>query len=350
MIAVALVLTAAGAAWWLRPWEALVAQADTTPTPVTAAVERTTLISEVRLNAQLSYGAPVPLAAANGTITGLPVADATVQTGQRVYEVDGRPVVLFRGARPFWRELSADSSDGADVRQLEQNLADLGFSPGRLDDGFDWRTRQAVRQWQESLGVEPTGTFAPSDVVVADASSIRIAQVTARLGDAGTSPATSTETLLRATARLTTAQARELTTGTPVVVILPDGTEIETTVSGIDPGGQPAVEGGEVAPPTATIEFADQAGVAAAGPVSVRVVIRPQGEQPATLVVPVTALLATADGGYAVEVWDGAAVDRTPVEIGLVADARVQVLRSGTEIDGATGAVLTVGDLVVLSR
>ncbi len=65
--------------------------------------------------------------------------------------------------------------------------------------------------------------------------------------------------------------------------------------------------------------------------------------------VPVTALLATADGGYAVEVWDGASAARTPVEIGLVADARAQVLASGAEV-GAEGRVLAPGDLVVLAR
>ncbi len=348
-VAVVLILAAAVAAWWLRPWEALTVEAAPAE-PVTAAVEHATLTSQVRLNAQLSYGDAAPLPAAGGTITALPAAGTTVQTGQRVYEADGRPVVLFRGARPFWRELSVDQAEGEDVRQLQQNLADLGFYSGDVDGGFGWLTRQAVRDWQKSLGAAQTGVFSPFDVVVADAPGIRIAQVTARLGDAGTSPANYTETTLRATARLTAAQARELTAGTPVVVVLPDGTEIETTLAGVDPGGQPAGDGGETTPPTATIEFADQEQVAAAGPVAVRIVIRAQDEQPATLVVPVTALLATADGGYAVEVWDGEKATRTPVEIGLVADARAQVLASGTEMDGKTGDVLKVGDLVVLAR
>mgnify|MGYP000101845571 CR=1 FL=1 len=72
-------------------------------------------------------------------------------------------------------------------------------------------------------------------------------------------------------------------------------------------------------------------------------------EQPETLVVPATALLATPDGGYAVEVWDGASATRTPVTIGLVADARAQVLASGADA-GGDGRVLAPGDLVVLAR
>lgn len=47
--------------------------------------------------------------------------------GERVYEADGAPVVLFRGSRPFWRELSVGSSDAEDIRQLQSNLTALGF-------------------------------------------------------------------------------------------------------------------------------------------------------------------------------------------------------------------------------
>ena len=350
-VVVALAL-AIGLSWWLRPGDALKNESvQSAPSaPVTAAVERATLTSQVRLNAQLTYGEVIPLAPAGGTITGLPVPATTVYTGQRVYEVNGRPVVLFRGPRPFWRELSADVDDGEDVRQLQQNLADLGFYRGVVDGSFDGLTRQAVREWQRSLGADPTGVFSPSDVVVTHAAGIRISQITARLGEAGTSPATYTDTTLRAVARLTAAQARELRPETAVTVTLPDGVTIDTTLASVDPGGQPAAQKDETTPPTATIEFADQEQVAAAGPVAVRVVISAPEEQTVTLVVPVTALLATADGAYAVELWDGERVTRTPVEVGLVADARVQVLRSGKEIDGGTGPVLKTGDLVVLAR
>ncbi|GAA1557596.1 peptidoglycan-binding protein [Brevibacterium picturae] len=338
-------------AWWFRPWELLAAsEAGATEEPVTTAVELTTLTSQMRLNAQLSYGDAVPLRAAGGTITTLPAAGTIVKTGQQVYETDGHPVVLFRGSRPFWRELSVDSDDGEDIRQLQQNLTDLGFYSGNVDGGFGWLTRQAVRDWQKSLGLPQTSVFSPSSVVVTDSPGIRIAQITARLGDSGASPATYTETTLRATAKLTAAQARELSVGTPVTVTLPDGTEIDTTLAAIDPGGQPTGEGDATTSPSATIEFPDQAGVAAAGAVAVRVVVKDDREQSPTLIVPVTALLATAGGGYAVEVYTGGEIVRTPVQVGLVADARAQILASGTDIDGGYGPVLAAGNLVVLAR
>lgn len=352
LVVLGIVLIAAGGTTaYIRPWEAWAAPSTASASaPVTAGVELATLTSRLRLKGQLSYGDAVPLHAAVGTITVLPVAGETVATGQRVYEVDGAAVVLFRGARPFWRELSADATAGDDVRQLQQNLSDLGFYRGSIDGGFGPRTRQAVRDWQKSLGAAQTGVFSASSVVVADAPGIRIAQVTARLGDAGASPATYTETTLRATAKLTEAQARELTPGTSVTVTLPDGTEVESTIAAVDPGGQPTGKGDTTTSPSATVEFADQDRVAAAGAVAVRITVRDGTERAPTLVVPVTALLATADGGYAVEVWEGEQTIRTPVKIGLVADARAQVLASGADVDGRTGPVLIAGTQVVLAR
>ncbi len=360
---VAALVLAGGAAWYLRPWEQWGEPADPPPEPVTAAVQLTTLTSEVRLNGELTFGDAVPLPAATGTITVTPVAGQVIALGKQVYEANGAPVVVFRGARPFWRELSVYSRDAEDVRQLEQNLTDLGFQPGPIDTRFDWRTRQAVRDWQKSLGLEQTGAFSPSAVVVTAASGIRIARVTGRLGESNASPGTYTATTLYATAKLTPAQARELAVGGPLTVTLPDGTEIQATLSAIDPGGEPIAsadgggadgDGGESAAkktsPSATIQFADQKQVAAAGPAAVRITIHDDEEQEKTLVVPATALLATAEDAYAVEIYRGGEIIRTTVALGLVADSRVQILASGSKVEGGSGPVLTEGDLVVLAR
>lgn len=361
----ALVLIVAAALVVLRPGGLLQAEpaAGEEPEPVTAPVELTTLVSRLRLSAQLGYGEPAPLPASEGVLTAVPAPGAQVAVGEQVYEADGRPVVLLRGARPMWRELSSSVSDGEDVRQLEENLAALGFFDREPDVRFDWWTQVAVRDWQASLGLPRTGVVAPADVVVVDSPGIRIAQVTARLGEQGASPGTFTETTLRATARLTEAQARELSAGDAVTVELPGGEEVPGTFAAVDPGGEPIGEGDQVTSPSATIEFdeADLDTVAAAGPVAVRVVVAGDGEGEPTLVVPVTALVATADGGYAVEVLDAGAqgeaqgdrIVRVPVEIGLVADARVQVLRSGPELGddaGSGSGTLAEGDEVVIAR
>lgn len=347
----AVLLVVAGAVWWAGPERiGSPSAAEATP-PVTAAVERASLTSRVRLNGQLGYGAATPLGPAAGTITALPESGVVIETGRQVYEVDGAPVVLLRGGRPFWRELTTGAADGEDVRQLEQNLSDLGFLEGEVDARFDWRTREAVRDWQRSLGLPPSGAFSPASVVVAASPGIRIAQITAHPGDAaGVSPAMVTETTLRATAKLTAAQAGALVAGDAVTVILPDGSEIDAQLASVDPGGQPTGEGETTTPPTATIDFPDQSRVASVGAVAVRILLRDAEEQPVTLVVPVTALLASSEGDYAVEVWDGEEAVRTSVAIGLVVDARVQVLASGAEVDGGDGPALAAGDLVVLAR
>lgn len=375
-----LVLVASSAWWWgLRERDEAVPEVVE---PVTAAVERTTLVSELRLSAQLTYGEPVPLATAEGTITVLPAPGQVVAMGERVYEADGRPVVLLRGERPFWRTLTLPADpqaqepeatesqpldggetpqeapteraeqvpllSGEDVRQLQVNLAELGFEPGPADGVFGARTSAAVRAWQRSLGLEPTGVFAVTDAVVVDAPGIRVSQVTALLGEAGVSPATYTATTLHAAARLTEAQAQQLEPGTPVVVVLPDGAEVEAALTAVDPGGDVG-EDGQTSAPSATVEIQDQDLVAQVGPVAVRIVVHDDVEQSRTLVVPATAVLATAGGGYAVEVLREGEIVRLAVEIGEVADARVQILRSGSEVAGESNAPLVEGEPVVLA-
>jgi peptidoglycan hydrolase-like protein with peptidoglycan-binding domain len=350
------VLLVGGALLAIRPWQAST-EAAPEREPVTAAVVKASLTDEVRLAGTLSYGDPIPLPAAVGMITVRPAAGQVVAIGQQIFEADGAPVVLFRGTRPFWRDLSVDSRDDEDIRQLEQNLHDLGFAPGPIDARYDWRTRQAVRDWQKSLGQEQTGTFSPSAVVVTEASGIRIAAATARAGEANVSPGTYTATALFATAKISADQAKQLTVGTPVIVTLPDGTDVEAALSTVDPGGKPDPTGAKsedgqpkTTPPTATVLFADQKPVAAVGAAPVRITIRDGEEQESTLVVPATSLVATAEDAYAVEVYRDAEITRIPVTIGLVADSRVQILASGSDVEGGSGRALREGDLVVLAR
>jgi len=332
------------------PWGApATAETITTLTePVTTPVQFTTLTNELRLNASLGFGQIEELPAAAGMLTVLPTAGAVIEQGQEVFEADGAPVVLFTGERPFWRDITW-GVNGEDTRQLQQNLHDLGYLRAEPNGRFGQATAAAISAWQRDLGVPRTGVFTPASVVVTPAPSIRIATVTAKLGTSDVSPGTYSETTVRAVATLTEAQSRQLTAGTPVTVTLPNGTEIDTALAAVDLGGQ-LLDDGTTAPPTATIEFDDQEAVAAAGQSAVRVLVHDDEQRPATLVVPATSLVATAGGGFAVEIWDGTAITRVPVEIGLVADARVQILASGADVPGGSGPGLQAGDLVVLAR
>ena len=308
--------------------------------PVTVIAERTTLTSNLLLAGNLSYGDLVHLPGRSGTITWLPDSGAIVGIGERLYEVDGGPVIAVGGSRPFWRDLQQGMTDGADVAQLEQALVALGYGAGvTVDTHFGWATATAVKKWQTDLGVERTGRIALGDIAAIPSSSVRIAGIDAQLGDrAEVSPMSYTSTTIRVVADLTDAQARELVAPIDVSVRLPDGTEIPGTIATVDPGGEPTENGDETTSATAIVEFADQAVVADVGLRSVKVVIA-RDEVADALVVPVTALIATLDGGYAVEVLRSGKVVRVPVELGLIADTRVQI----------TDGDLEEGDAVVVA-
>src|SRR6266536_633943 len=65
---------------------------------------------------------------ASGTLTALPKVGDVVRTGKVLYRVDGKPVVLLKGAQtPVYRALS-NGIEGADVQQLNAALVALGYT------------------------------------------------------------------------------------------------------------------------------------------------------------------------------------------------------------------------------
>ena len=121
----------------------------------TAKVQRTDLIDREDLAGTLGFGEPTELAVGRpGVITALPAAGTVVERGGSVAEVNGLPVPLLFGTRPFWRKLTAepvgadgqptDQLEGPDVRILEENLQALGFidsgSDAKVDDTFTGST------------------------------------------------------------------------------------------------------------------------------------------------------------------------------------------------------------------
>ncbi|MCH9276031.1 peptidoglycan-binding protein [Bifidobacterium amazonense] len=355
VVAVIVVIALAAACMVTKPWDAigrLIASGQATngrtidvTTLRTAQVTRGVLDAETRLGATLRYDKANDFAAAPGMITQLPVAGKQIDTGEQVYEMDGVPVPLFHGERPFWRTLDTDAADGPDVTQLEENLAELGLFAGEPDAHFDWTTREAVRQWQLSLGLTgdaASGTFAPTSVALAPAAPIRITTVNAKLGESNAVPASYTNVTLHVEATLTATQAATFKAGDKAQVVLPDNTTIDTTLTAVDQGGQATGTDGQVTSPSARVDFPDQSQVAKFGPTTVSLVIPNTSGQSTveTLIVPVTAIIASAGSTYAIDVVRGDRLERIPVEIGLVANAQVQI----TKADG-----LKEGDKVVIS-
>lgn len=178
-------------------------------------------------------------------------------------------------------------------------------------------------------------------MALAAAAPIRITAVNAKLGQSQVSPASYTGVTLHAQATLTATQAAMFKAGDKAQVVLPDNTTVETTLASVDQGGQKTGDNGQATQPSARIDFPDQSQVAAFGPTAVQVIIpNADASTGEALIVPVTALIASAGSAYAVEAVRGGKLVRVPVSIGLVSDAQVQITKS----DG-----LKAGDKVVVS-
>ena len=151
--------------------------------PLDVAVEPTTYLVEVgSVGRSLTFTAVaewdlrvVGENGAGGVVTSVDVtAGDTVDAGDVIYTVGLRPVVVARGVVPMFRSLAL-LSKGADVAQLQQLLTDVGVYSGAIDGDFRESTRAAVRDWQESLEFERTGTVLAGDVVFVPELPVRIA-------------------------------------------------------------------------------------------------------------------------------------------------------------------------------
>jgi peptidoglycan hydrolase-like protein with peptidoglycan-binding domain len=103
-----------------------------------------------------------------GTVTSIVAGGDTVDAGTVVATVDGAPVVAMIGDIPGYRDLSKTSTKGADIRQLELNLVQLGFDPDHkivIDETYDNATRDAVTAFEDSLGLTGDGKITKGELV-----------------------------------------------------------------------------------------------------------------------------------------------------------------------------------------
>ncbi|MCZ4602842.1 peptidoglycan-binding protein [Streptomyces sp. Lzd4kr] len=314
------------------------------PPAATATVERTSLSTGMDLKGTIGYGqAQDAVGRGNGTLTALRRPGETVRPGQWIWERDGIPVPYFRGERPLWRVLKK-GTEGKDVRDLKRNLIDLGYANGlglSADDTFTAGTETAVKRWQKRVGAPRTGQVDPAAVVMLDLPRLRVLEAPGVVGSppAGTALLKVTGTALVATAKVTYDQMARLSPGASLNVSLPGGRTVRGKVTslnigGQDESGQDSGDGKQQA--AVTVSLTDQKAAASAGPGPATLTVTDR-KADKVLAVPVTALLALAEGGYGVEVVGADGRTRTvPVTIGLVADARAEItkgeVREGTKV------------------
>ncbi|MEI8240167.1 MAG: peptidoglycan-binding domain-containing protein [Actinomycetota bacterium] len=298
--------------------------------------------------------------AKNPVITHIAAAGAAVKTGTELFRENGFPVVAIEGdssAMPaLARSLSLSTTDGVDVKLLEEMLVAGKWDKGQpitIDDHFDAATDAAVNRWWAKHGVtgDPNNIIVPAGSFVVVPGGLYVG--TAKVADGATTVGNPVVTSLTTASRQvsTTAPVGDTTfvLGAVIDVQFPDLSISKGTITAIGdvatnasntPGATPTV------PITLNVDKVPKTYDSFVQiPVTLRVIA--QREQHA-FVVPVSALLALAEGGFGLEVVDSPATTSSAasapvthligVKTGLFADGFVTI--TGKDVkDGLTVVV-----------
>ncbi len=306
-----------------------------------------------------------------GAISGNAASSTAVTTGTVLFREREIPVVAIVGdyatTPALTRDLSVGVDDGLDVRLLETMLKTVGADPNNamtVDDHFDDATAAAVARWwlKEKVMVKsPDATDWDPDEIVVPSGSFVVVPSGLQAGD----PLVSGGTAVAGDAVVLglTSPARQITTsasvgdttlalGSTMTVVFPDGTEEPGTVTdvgtvataaGNQPGATPSV------PITVGVdEVPDSVSTFSQIPVTLKVVT---DEAKGALVVPVSALVALAEGGFAVEVVDGATDATATTSVAAKPATHLVGVTPGLYADGfvsITATGLSAGQKVVV--
>lgn len=165
-----LVVLAVGAGWWAGQVTLTdsTAEQDSPAAPVIATVVEATVGQTLSLSVTLTQ--PVASIAANllpGVVTTVSEA-ATFGSGDTVYAVDGTPVRVVSGVRPFYRDLAREAS-GPDVLSLNTVLVGLDYLTGPPTAEFTFVSEGAVEDWQRDLGIPVTGRVLRGELIAVPA-------------------------------------------------------------------------------------------------------------------------------------------------------------------------------------
>jgi peptidoglycan hydrolase-like protein with peptidoglycan-binding domain len=260
-------------------------------------------------------------------------------------------VMLLYGRQPAWRAFAPGIPDGPDVAELEANLAALGFARGliRTPDGhFDWATRAAVQRWQHAMRLALTGAVELGRVVFLPGA-VRVGAHQAAVGtiaSPGAAPYTATSSTRVVTVALDADRQGEAHPGAKVTIDLPEGRTTTGTITDVSRvatlpsvNADASASGGDSAQPTVAVtavpEHPAATGRLDQEPVQVELVT---DTRRGVLAVPISALLALAEGGYGLEVVEPTGVHRlVAVNTGLFATTMVEV--SGPDLAEGTRVV-----------
>ncbi len=230
-------------------------------------------------------------------------------------------------------------SAGVDVAQLEAALVALGFGEGlTVDDTFTLETRDAVIAWQETVGAETDGIVNLGEVYFS-ADALRISDQLSSIGTTignGSPVLAITAADIVVKVDLSADDQGLVAAGDSVVVVLPGSVEVSGTVDSVATIATFSQQGNAIFEVVISLDDNTAAAGLDEAPVDVEVV---SDSVSGVVAVPVSALVALAEGGYAVEVQqnDGTTV-LVAVEPGFYADGLVEV----TDTQVAPGMLVVV--------
>lgn len=268
-------------------------------------------------------------------------------SGDVLYSVDGLAVTAMVTDATFDRDIEDGIGAGDDILAVEQMLVSLGYDTNGdldVDDVFDEDTEQAIIEWEEDLqntfdAVVVDGVVSLDEIVIFEPGTVAGSVVVYDediVASGSVLWSSSTETTARIIeTSIAVADQDKLAVGNVVDIEFPDGDIVQGTVTTVatstttDPMSPDAE-------PTIAVEISVTQVPASArdlDQVDVRIKLVEQIAAGAT-VVPVSALVATGDGNFAVEAVTTTGTTFVQVDPGMFSDGWVEVtgIQPGTQV------------------
>jgi peptidoglycan hydrolase-like protein with peptidoglycan-binding domain len=302
------------------------ASADSSTALVTAQVVRMTLQDTAVLQGTASHVTLGTLrSAGQGRVTKVDVGEGgTVNAGDELFQVDGRPTIAVNGSFPFWRDLQ-EGAAGADVAQLKDVLRTAGYHPSRADNqSFESTTTTALKAWQKRHGFPQDGILKTGDTQVA-AWPARIGPLKVGVGDfvAPSGPLTTVvASQLQISLTLTAADRQQLQVGQQAQIeISATGKTAAGTITTLDNSATTDAQGNKTY--GGTVKVDNGLDVLEGASVKVTVVIQ---EAKDAVAAPVAAVVADGTGKPEVRVRDARGrIKQVPVVTGLTDGAYTEI-------------------------
>lgn len=264
-----------------------------------------------------------------------------------MYSVDGVVVTAIVSDATFDRDIEDGIEAGDDILAVEEMLVSLGYNTGGaldVDEVFDKDTAQAIIEWEEDLqntfdAVDVDGVVSLDEIVIFEPGTVA-GSVVVYDEDIVASGSVLWSSSAETTARIietaiVVADQDKLAEGNVVDIEFPDGEIVQGTVTTVatstttDPMAPDA-------DPTIAVEISVTqvpASVRELNQVDVQIKLVKKIAAGAT-VVPVSALVATGDGNFAVEAVTTTGTTFVQVDPGMFSDGWVEVtgIQPGTQV------------------